>query len=134
MSDSSAGPPSGVKFAKRVFLAAGTYGLAVLLPQYFLLDKIGRDAPPPITHPEYFYGFVGIAVAWQLVFLTIARDPLRYRPIMLAAVIEKAAFGLVAVWLFVQGRLSAEMFAAGLVDLILGSLFAMSYVRTSSRS
>ena len=66
-------------FARRVFQVAGIYGLIVMLPQYFLEQRIGRDAPPAITHPEYFYGFIGVVVAWQLCFLAIARDPVRLR-------------------------------------------------------
>jgi len=58
-----------MKFAKVVFLVAGIYGLIVLLPLYFMEAQTGRDYPPPITHPEYYYGFIGVAVAWQLVFL-----------------------------------------------------------------
>lgn len=50
-------------FARRVFLIAGSYGLVVLLPQYFLESRTGRELPPPITHPEYYYGFLGVAVA-----------------------------------------------------------------------
>src|SRR5262245_63460257 len=49
-----------MKFARIVFLVAGIYGLLVVAPQYFLEAKIGRDTPPPITHPEFFYGFVGV--------------------------------------------------------------------------
>src|SRR5512133_135989 len=82
------------RFARRVFLLAGIYGLVVLLPQYALVDRIGRDTPPPITHVEYFYGFVGVAIAWQLCFLAVARDPVRLRAVMLPAVVEKLAFGV----------------------------------------
>ena len=39
-------------FARRVYTVAGIYGLIVMLPQYFLEDRIGRDYPPPITHPD----------------------------------------------------------------------------------
>ena len=49
-------------FARRTFLVAGIYGLVVLLPMYFLEGRIGRDTPPPITHPEFFYGFLGVAI------------------------------------------------------------------------
>ena len=66
--------PPGVRFASRVFRIAAIYGLIVLVPQYFMEGKIGRDTPPPITHAEYFYGFVGVALAWQPAFLLIARD------------------------------------------------------------
>jgi hypothetical protein len=119
-----------MRFARRVFLIAAVYGFIVLLPQYFLEAQIGRDAPPPITHPEYFYGFIGVALAWQVVFLLISRDPIRYRPLMLAAVVEKASFGLAAVTLYGSGRLSGQMLAAGLLDLVLGALFIAAYKRT----
>jgi hypothetical protein len=118
-------------FAKRVYLVAGIYGLLVLLPQYFLLEKTGRDFPPPITHVEYYYGFVGIAVAWQIAFLLIARDPARYRPLMLATIVEKAAFAIPAFLLYAQGRLSPSMLGAGTIDAVLGVLFAVSYAKTS---
>lgn len=119
-------------FAKRVFLGAAIYGLVVLLPQYFLEDKTGRDFPPAITHPEYYYGFVGVAVAWQIVFVLISRDPVRYRPIMLAAIVEKASFGLPAIVLYLNGRLSGQMLAAGLIDIALGVLFVIAYRRTGA--
>jgi len=43
--------------------AAGIYGIAVIAPQYFMEAQVGRDYPPAITHPEYFYGFVGVGLA-----------------------------------------------------------------------
>jgi hypothetical protein len=51
-----------MKFSKIVFYAAGVCGLLVLVPQYFLEEKNGRDFPPAINHPEYYYGFIGVAV------------------------------------------------------------------------
>ncbi len=117
-------------FAKRVFLLAGVYGLVVLLPQYALEAKTGRDFPPPITHPEYFYGFIGVATAWQVAFLILATDPVRFRPLMIPAILEKVSFGLAAVLLFVLGRLGTLMLAAGLFDLLLGGLFLVAFVRT----
>ena len=118
-------------FANRVFLIAAIYGLIVLVPQYFLEAKTGRDFPPAITHPEYYYGFIGVAIAWQIVFLIISRDPVRYRPIMLAAIVEKASFGFPAIALYLTGRLSGQMLVAGLLDLILGVLFIAAYRRTA---
>ena len=117
-------------FAGRTFLIAGIYGLLALVPMYFLEGRIGRDTPPPITHPEYYYGFLGVAVAWQVVFLVIARDPVRFRPLMVLAVLEKAAFGLPVVALWLGGRLAAPMLAAGLIDLGLGVLFVVAYLWT----
>ncbi|HEV2880121.1 MAG TPA: hypothetical protein VGX24_02345 [Pyrinomonadaceae bacterium] len=120
-----------MKFARVIFLSAGIYGLLALLPQYFLEDYNGRNYPPPITHPEYYYGFIGVAVAWQVVFLIMARDPLRFRPLMLPAVLEKLSFGVVAVILYLQQRLSTALFGAGLIDLTLAVLFVAAYVKTA---
>jgi hypothetical protein len=33
--------------------------------------------------------------------------------------------------LYAGGRLSGQMLAAGIIDLVLGALFAMAYTRTS---
>jgi hypothetical protein len=123
-----------MNFATRVFQVAAIYGLAVLVPQYFLEGRTGRDFPPPITHPEYYYGFVGVAVAWQLAFLVIARDPVRFRPLMPVAVVEKASFGLPAIVLYALGRLSGQMLAAGIIDLSLGALFIVAYVQTTTNA
>ena len=119
------------RFARRVFTGAGIYGLIALLPQYFLAARIGRDTPPPITHQEYFYGFIGVAVAWQLVFLAIGRDPERYRPLMILAVPEKLAFGVPVVIMYAQGRVPGSVLLFGLIDLVLGTLFVISWIRTA---
>ena len=119
------------RFARRVFTIAGTYGLIVLVPQYFLAARIGRDTPPAITHQEYFYGFIGVAVAWQFVFLLIGRDPERYRPLMLPALLEKLAFGVPAIILYVQGQLPGSVLFFGLVDLTLGTLFVAAWRATA---
>ncbi len=116
-----------MKFARRVFLAAGIYGILILPPQYFMEDKVGRDFPPAITHPEFFYGFIGVALAWQVFFFIIARDPGRYRLGMLPAILEKVGFGGAAVVLYLQGRLSTTTLAAGVADLILAALFLLAY-------
>jgi hypothetical protein len=120
----------GRTFARRVFLGAGIYGLVVLLPQYFLEQQIGRDYPPPITHPEHFYGFVGLAVVWQLAFLLIARDVVRYRPLMPLAVAEKAAFAIPTFMLFASGRVAAATTAVAGLDAVLGALFLAAYLAT----
>src|SRR5574341_2101139 len=119
-------------FAQLVFTAAGLYGLVVLLPFSFLEHRIGRDLPPPITHPEYYYGFVGVALAWQLPFLMLGRDPLRHRPLMLASVVEKLTYGLAVIVLFLQARVAPVTLITGLIDLVLAALFVTAYVKTGS--
>jgi hypothetical protein len=118
-----------VRFARRVFGVAGIYGLTVLLPQYFMEGRIGRDYPPPITHPEHFYGFVGIALAWQAAFLVIAKDPVRFRPFMVPAILEKATFAIAVAVLYLQNRVSGMVLGFGAFDLLLGSLFFVAWLR-----
>ena len=118
---------AGRRFARRVFLGAGVYGIAVLLPQYFLEERIGRDDPPPITHPEHFYGFVGLALVWQFVFLLIAGDVVRYRPLMPIAVAEKAAFAVPTFVLFALGRVAVATTAVAGIDALLGVLFLLAW-------
>lgn len=119
-----------MKFAQRVFFIAGLYGLALLVPMYFLEDTVGRQDPPPITHPEYFYGFVGVAVVAQFFYLMIGHDPLRYRPMMLIAMLAKAAFGIAVMVLFAKGRVSGGPVYGASLDLFFGGLFGCAYVAT----
>lgn len=121
-----------MKFARLVFRIAGIYGLIALLPQYFLESKVGLDFPPAITHPEFFYGFLGVAIAWQIGFLIMARDPVRFRSMMIPAIIEKFSYGIATLVLYGQGRLAAAIVVTGLIDLCLGILFAVSYQKTGA--
>jgi len=63
-----------MKFAKIIFTVAGIWGVLTLTPLYFTFNLIGQKDPPPITHPAFFYGFIGAALAWQIVFFIIATD------------------------------------------------------------
>lgn len=116
-------------FARWTFRGAGIYGLLVLLPQYFLEERIGQDAPPAITHPEYFYGFAGIAIAWQVAFLIIGHDPQRYRTMMLPAVLEKFSFIGAVAPLYLGGRVAGPVVGFAAIDLVLGILFLVAYFR-----
>ena len=120
-----------MSFAKIVFLVAGIYGLIVLVPQYFFEERTGHDYPPPITHPEYYYGFIGLAVVWQIVFLILSRDPGRYRPLMIPAVLEKACFAIPAVILLLQHRIPGLIFGFAMIDAVLGVLFFIAYLKTN---
>lgn len=122
-----------MKFAKYTFLIAGIYGLIVLAPMYFLKERVGEDFPPAVTHAEYYYGFVGVALAWQFVFLIISRDPAKYRALMLPSILEKAAWGVPVAILFLQNKVSVSTFGAGIIDSLLGVLFAVAYFKTAER-
>src|SRR5687767_12121999 len=119
-----------MKFAKYVFYIAGIYGLIALVPQYFLEEKNSRDFPPAITHAEYYYGFIGVALAFQIAFLIIACNPSKYRTMMIPSIIEKFSFALAVIVLYLQNRVAPMMLGAGLIDLILGILFVLAFVKT----
>jgi hypothetical protein len=117
------------RFARRVYTIAGIYGLIVMFPQYFLEGRIGRDNPPPITHPEYFYGFIGIVLVWQLAFLVIAQEPARFRALMPVTVLEKLAFAVPVALLYAQGRVAPGVLPFAAIDIVLGTLFFVSWRR-----
>ena len=120
-----------MKLARWIFTAAGIYGLIVLFPNYFLEARIGHDNPPTITHVEYFYGFVGLGLMWQVVFLLIGRDPVRYRPLMLAGIGEKISFAVPAVVLYAQGRLAPVVLGFAAIDALLAIGFTISWFATA---
>jgi len=117
-------------FAKRTFYGAGIYGLVVLLPLYFTESMVGQQYPPAVTHAEYYYGFVGVAVAWQFLFFVIGSDPVRYRKAMLPAIVEKVTYGVAAWVLHFQGRIPPVALAGGCIDLLLMTLFIVSFLKT----
>lgn len=120
-----------MEFSRNVFLIAGIYGLLVVTPQYFMESWTGRTFPPPVTHPEYYYGFVGAVVVWHVLFLVISRDPARYRAMMPVAALEKLAFGAPILLLYFQQRAALAIVGAAVIDLILGALFLLSYWKTA---
>jgi hypothetical protein len=122
-----------MKFAKIIFRVAGVWGVMTLTPLYFMFNLIGRKDPPPITHPAFFYGFIGAALAWQIVFFIIATDPARYRPLMIPSVFEKISYGIAIIILVAQGRMHPSDLAFGCVDLLLGLLFVIASFRTPRR-
>lgn len=121
-------------FARRVLKVAGIYGLAVLTPMFFVEGRIGRDYPPPITHPEYFYGFICVALAWQVLYLFMAQDPARYRALLIPSVLEKIGFPIAAAVLLAQHRIPLPSFAVSFVDLVFAALFVASYKKLPATS
>jgi hypothetical protein len=122
---------ANVIYARWLYVVAGLWGLLVLVPMYFLEDYLSEGDPAGLAHPEYFYGFIGVAVAWQIAFLYIASDPVRYRPIMVAAILEKFSYGIAVLVLMRQDRIPGGPAFGGIVDLILGVLFIVVYVMLS---
>ena len=80
-----------------------------------------------LAHPEYYYGFIGAAAAWQLVYWTIGGDPARYRAFMPLGVVAKFAFWTPTFLLWLNGRTPTSTFAVTNVDLLLGIGFFVAW-------
>ncbi len=120
-----------MKLARWIFLAAAIYGLAVLIPGFFMEARFNAATPPAITHPEFYYGFYGCALAFQCAFLVIASDPIRYRPLMPVAMLEKLTFFAAALALYADGRMGlAGPFFGAMIDGALMILFAVAWLKT----
>lgn len=105
-----------------MFRGAAIYGVLSLVPLYFL--------PMPRMSPETYYGFIGCALVFQWLFWIIGGDPVKYRPLMLAAVAEKLVFSVPALFLIAWGRTPAVVAVFAIMDLILGAGFLIARNRT----
>jgi hypothetical protein len=127
------GDQTSVRFARVVFTCAGIWGLVVLTPLYFSVDLVGRFYPPTITHPDFFYGFIGVSLAWQLGFLLIGRDPEGLHAMMIPAMLEK--FGYVS---YPERPLRAGhacrfgQFVVAIPDFVLGMLFIFAFLQVDA--
>jgi hypothetical protein len=119
-----------MRFARTVFVIAGVWGLLVMTPMFFMFDLVGRQYPPPVTHPDIYFGFVSITWVWQIAFLILATDPVRYRPMMIAAMLEKFVFLAAMGGLYLQGRVTAIQLGIVSPDFVLGLLFIAAYFKT----
>lgn len=123
-----------MKFSKIVFWAAAIWGFLVITPLYFMFDLIGAKDPPAITHPGFYYGFVGAALAWQIAFAFIATNPVRFRPLIIPSIVEKFTYGTAIAVLVLQRRTHSSDLLFGVVDLTLGVLFIAAYFFTPKHS
>ncbi len=121
-----------MRFAKAVYWTAAIWGFPVMGMLLFMFDLIGKNDPPPITHPGFYYGFVTVGLAWQAAFVVIARDPVRMRPMMIPAMIEKFAYAIAMVVLYTQARVKAPDLFFVATDTLLGVLFVAAYVKTKA--
>jgi hypothetical protein len=110
-------------FARRVFLTTGIYGILILAPQFFV--------PTANPQPELYYGFLGAVLAWNLTYLLIARDPARYRPLMLLGSLGKANFAVAATVLWILGRSPAFLLVFAAIDAVFVALYVASWRRTA---
>lgn len=119
-----------MKFAKFTFRFAGAWGMLVIVPMYFLYHEIGRKDPPALSHPHFYFGWLGVTLAWQVLFLMLAVDPVRYKPMMIPAMLEKLGYVLAVLVLAGMRRVGLSQAMTALPDAILFLLFAIAYVKT----
>jgi hypothetical protein len=123
-----------LRFARFVYLAAGIWGIFITLPLYFLSDFISTRSPPAINHVEFYYGFVGVTLAWQIAFLLIAKEPHRLRLMMLPSIFEKASYSMSILVLLLQHQISVSQSVLAVTDSIWAVLFIASFVVTGAES
>jgi hypothetical protein len=104
----------------------------VLAPFYFLYDSVGNSAPPPVTHPEFYYGFLAVGLVWQIAFLMIGSDPVRFRPMMIPAMLEKFGYVITLLVLYLQKRLTLAQTMPIVPDGILGVLFVAAFFKVKN--
>ena len=120
-----------MRFAQAVFIGAGIWGLVVLTPFYWLVDVTGRRYDPPATYPHFFYGFLAVALAWQIAFLVIGLNPTRFRALMIPATLEKFGYVATLAVLCGQGGIATVDALAAVPDGLLGLLFMVAFVKTT---
>jgi len=122
-----------MRFARWVFLLAGVSGVVMVLPAYFREEQFGLDFPPAINHPEIYYGFFGVTLSWQFLFLVIGSDPPRFRPAMLPAMLEKASFAVAVPVLYALDRVPLVWVGIASFDATWFVLFVVAFFWTSKK-
>lgn len=117
-----------MKLARWIFLIAGIFGLLSTIPLAFAEKVMG------VNQPEFYYGFVLLNICWQILYLFLSSDPVRYRPIMIPAFLAKSSGTVALTWLYLQGRVSIQWIAIGAVDGMFAILFLVAYLVTPSGS
>lgn len=115
-----------MRFARWVFRAAGIYGILAIAPMLFMEHQMA----PGAAHPIFFYGWASLDLVWQVLFLVLSTDPVRYRPMMPVAVLEKAGAVIAIPWLYLAGRVGVVWLGAAVVDLAFAVLFIAAHRAT----
>ena len=73
-----------------------------------------------------------MGLAWQAALLVISSDPIRFRPFMIAAILEKFIYVMSVTALYAQGRVQGGQLAVAGPDFALGILFIAAFLKTSA--
>lgn len=121
MLDKTTQKAKAATFARRVLIGAAIYGFLAIPQLYF------TDAPDP--HRIMYFAFAGIALVFQGVFLVIARSPAKYAAFLPLCIFEKMSFGIPAVAFWTQGQVPDNLALGGAVDVLLGILFIVTWLK-----
>jgi len=114
-------------FARLAYLLAGLWGVIVIALGYASYITGTDQSLAAIARPEMVHGFFLMAMPWQLLFLVISRDPLRYNTIMPITVLEKLPFAAVTLTLFTKGQVTPMMGFFAAMDGLWGVSFCVAY-------
>ena len=115
------------RVATWVFGIAGVYGLFVVIPLYW-----PRSFAEPAVQTLYRYGFAGAATATEILYLLIASDVRRFRPLMPVGVFSKASFAVPALLLVLGHRLDTGTGLVAAIDAGWGIAFLACWIETRS--
>lgn len=117
-----------MKPAQWIFRIAGVFGLVATVPLAFAEKMMG------VKQPEYYYGFVFLDICWQILYLVLSSNPVRYRPMMIPAFLAKASGTVALSWLYLLGRVSCQWVAIGAVDGVFAVLFLVAFWGTRNET
>ncbi|HET6970000.1 MAG TPA: hypothetical protein VFH92_02645 [Phenylobacterium sp.] len=120
-------------FARRVFTWAAIFGFVMIAPLFVAEGLVERLLRHALTQPQWYYAFAEVALGFQVVYLLIGRDPVRYRPLMPVCAITKFGFGVTIWTLAGLGRTDPFLGIAATPDLFWAGAFLLAY-RATPRS
>ena len=93
-----------MKIARWVFLIAGILGLLPVVPVVYNLFLSEPELVPELASMGLlFYVFLIQYACWRILYIFLARDPLRYRPLMILAFFVEVSVPFNSVWLYFYG-------------------------------
>jgi hypothetical protein len=113
-----------MRLAKWIFLLAGVLGLLFTVPLLFAENSMGA------RQAEFYYGFVCLDICWQIMYLFLSSNPIRYRPMMIPAFLAKSSGTIALTWLYLLARVSTQWIVIGALDGIFAVSFAIAYWST----
>jgi hypothetical protein len=115
-----------MKLARWVFLIAGILDLLPVVPLAYAAISNGEAILPDVASMGlFFYVSVFQYVCWQMLYIVLARDPVRYRPMMIPAFLVEVTAPFNPAWLFLYGF--RFWIPIAVVDLVLAILFVVAF-------